>query len=313
MLWAITSYFNPVGYRTKLANYRIFRAHLTVPLLSVEASLDGQFELEEKDAEILVQRVGGDVLWQKERLLNVALAALPPECEEVAWVDCDVVFDSDDWALDASSALDDYSLLQLFSRRCNLGRDAGTDPSRWTCADGEVESVASRIAAGRISPQDLYDADAPFVRGTTAGLAWAARRESLAATGLYDACILGTGDRAMLCAAMGEIGYGAASVQMSAPHEAHYRGWASRFASAIGGRVGSIEGRIYHLWHGDLRARRYGARHAPLRRFDFDPSADIAVDDAGCWRWSSAKPDLHDYVRRYFATRMEDGVAVPGR
>jgi hypothetical protein len=56
MLWAITSYFNPAGYRTRLENYRRFRAHLTVPLVTVEASFDGRFELGPADADILVQR-----------------------------------------------------------------------------------------------------------------------------------------------------------------------------------------------------------------------------------------------------------------
>ncbi len=129
----------------------------------------------------------------------------------------------------------------------------------------------------------------------------------LAGVGLYDACILGTGDRAILCAAMGEIDHGVASVRMTPAHEAHYRRWAVRFAAAIGGRAGSIDGRVYHLWHGDLADRRYGERHEALRRFDFDPAADIAVDASGCWRWTSAKPELHEYVRRYFETRREDG------
>ena len=31
-------------------------------------------------------------MWQKERLLNVALAAVPNNVEDVAWIDCDVVF-----------------------------------------------------------------------------------------------------------------------------------------------------------------------------------------------------------------------------
>jgi len=58
MFWAITSYFNPVRYRSRLANYRRFRAALNVPLVAVEAAADGQFELGPGDAEVLVQRSG---------------------------------------------------------------------------------------------------------------------------------------------------------------------------------------------------------------------------------------------------------------
>jgi hypothetical protein len=136
MLWAITSYFNPAGYRTRLENYRRFRAHLTVPLVTVEASFDGRFELGPADADILVQRHARDVLWQKERLLNVALGFLPAECDRVAWLDCDVVFAADDWPKRACAALTTHSLVQLSpsaaiwtERRPRTHRGGGT-PTR---------------------------------------------------------------------------------------------------------------------------------------------------------------------------------------
>ena len=83
-VWAITCYFNPVGYRSRLANYRVFRRHLSVPLVTVELAYDAEFHLDRDDAEIMIQVRGGDVLWQKERLLNIALAALPRACRTVA-------------------------------------------------------------------------------------------------------------------------------------------------------------------------------------------------------------------------------------
>jgi hypothetical protein len=306
VLWAITSYFNPMAFRGRLANYRVFRAHLNVPLVTVEASFDGRFELGAGDAEILVQRVARDVLWQKERLLNVALGVLPLECTDVAWLDCDVIFTAEDWSERSRVALDSYSLVQLFRERCNLDQGV-TDPSLWDRNSAGPRSVGSKIAAGQVNPEDLWDSDAPVRRGTTAGLAWAARRASLDGLGLYDACVLGSGDRVILSAALGQFEYGAAAVQMTARHEEHYRSWAKRFASVMGGRVGSIDGRIIHLWHGDLRDRKYGARHRGLKRFGFDPFVDIVVDADGCWRWNTPKADMHDYVKRYFASRKEDG------
>lgn len=141
------------------------------------------------------------------------------------------------------------------------------------------------------------------------GLAWAARRETLGKNGLYDVCILGTGDRVMLCAAIGEFDYGARSVVMNARQEEHYRRWGARFSAAIGARVCSIDGRLFHLWHGDLSDRRYAGRHQDMERFGFDPFTDIAVDSEGCWSWNTGKAGLHDYVSRYFASRKEDGPA----
>jgi hypothetical protein len=42
-MWAITSYFNPAGYKLRLSNYRKFRANLGTPLVTVELSFDGTY------------------------------------------------------------------------------------------------------------------------------------------------------------------------------------------------------------------------------------------------------------------------------
>ena len=65
-LWAVTSYYNPVPYRRRLDNYRIFRERLALPLLTVELAYRAP-ELAPGDADILVQIPGRDVMWQKER------------------------------------------------------------------------------------------------------------------------------------------------------------------------------------------------------------------------------------------------------
>ena len=90
----ITSYFNPMRSRRRLANYRTFRSRLNAPLFTVELSFDGRFELTPSDADHLIQLSGGDIMWQKERLLNIALGAVPGDVEDVAWIDCDLVFES---------------------------------------------------------------------------------------------------------------------------------------------------------------------------------------------------------------------------
>ena len=71
----------------------------------------------------------------------------------------------------------------------------------------------------------------------------------------------------------------------------------------MGGRVGYTEGTLATLNHGSFTQRAYGERHAGLEAFDFDPESDIAVDEQGCWRWNSDRPELHEYVRGYFDRR----------
>ena len=308
-LWAITCYFNPIAYKRRLENYHTFRQHLAVPLVTTELSFDGNFQLQHDDADILVQLHGGDVLWQKERLLNIALKSVPDACDKIAWLDCDVVFESGEWAERTIAALDQFALLHLFQERHDLSRDVKLDQLPSWDTQPTAQSVVHKMATGEAAPEDLFLPATRLTRRSTTGLAWASRRDVLERHGLYDACILGGGDRAILCAALGEFDYAAQAARMNARRFEHYLAWARPYFDSVGGSVGHIPGRIFNLWHGDLYDRKYAERHRWLSKFGFDPFTDIAVDRNGCWRWNSDKRDLHEFVRRYFESRNEDGVA----
>jgi len=307
-LWAITCYFNPMGYRRRLANYRVFRQHLAVPLVTVELSFDGQFQLQPADAEILVRLQGGAVLWQKERLLNIALKSLPTRCDKVAWVDCDILLANTEWVGRAGAALDAWPLVHLFHERHEVPRDAAPDPRGSWEAYRTSQSAVYRVAVGEATPEDVYMAGSMEKRGSCSGLAWATRRDVLEAHGLYDAFIVGGGDRAMLCAALGEFNRLVEARELNTQRTEHYLAWARPFFDRIRGNVGYVPGHVLHLWHGDLDDRRSRERHQQLAQFDFDPFTDLALAPGGAWRWNSAKRDLHAFVNGYFASRKEDGV-----
>lgn len=307
-LWAITAYFNPAGYRRRGQNYRVFRQRLTVPLVTVELSFNGRFELAAGDADILVQLDGGDVMWQKERLLNVALQHLPPACDTVAWLDCDIVLASDDWAVRARRALERVALVQLFEERHDLPPGAEPDalaslPDAFASAPGAF-SLVGQLQAGRVDLEALTGNELVTRFRTCLGLGWAVRRGLLEGHGLYDASIVGSGDKATVFAALGMPETATRALEMNARRAEHYLAWARPFAAAVQGRVGCIPGRVFHLWHGNLADRGYMHRHGLLA--DFDPFTDIALDARGPWRWSSHKPDLHAALRRYFESRRED-------
>ena len=311
-LWAITSHFNPSGYRSKLSNYRTFRRYCPLPLVTVELSYGARFELNDSDADVLIQLRGKDVLWQKERLLNLALKTVPRECEKVLWIDADVVFEKADWYKHADDRLDGYPLVHLFSERVNLSREQdlppplSADPTAMS-VDSKCVSIGYKIAEGSVVSNDLLNAEAPLVDGPTTGLAWGARRSLLEDHGLYDRCVLGSGDRAMICAALGEFWCGSEAVQMNRWQRSDYLNWARPFFESVNGCVSCVEGRVFHLWHGDLQNRHYAKRQEILGTFQFDPSKDIAIDKNGCWKWSSHKPELHEQVKAYFDKRKEDG------
>lgn len=298
-IWAVTAYFNPAGYRRRSENYRVFRRRLGVPLVAVELSFDGRFELSDDDAEIVLRMRCPDVMWHKERLLNIGIRAAPPEATKIAWVDGDIVFSDDDWAEKASAALDDCVVAHLMGRRLNLSRHGEVE-------DSAVSAVREHLA-GRASDEVLADSEAPVRMGRSMGLAWAARRDLIERHGLYDAAILGSGDRVIANAAFARFDLGARCLEMNAAQQAHYLRWAEPFSQDVGGRIGAVDLQVEHLWHGALRNRGYSERHRGLAPFDFDPASDLSRDEAGCWRWGSGKPAMHRYVREYFSGRHEDG------
>jgi hypothetical protein len=309
--WVVSSYYNPAGYRSRRENYRHFRRRMQAPLLTVELAPRGRFELSASDADRLVQVEGADVMWQKERLINLALDHLPPECSELAWVDCDVIFASDSWVEDTRRALKDHPLVQCFTRMRYLPREVQLSAPLGEQATFTRPSLAARLKRG----DDVFTpASASFATGVregvvwghAAGVAWSMRRDLLANAGLYDAMIVGGGDGAFVHAALGEPHRANQIFHFSPAHAEHYARWAAGFAGLSKEGIGVVDGDIYHLWHGSLRDRRYNLRHGILRTFAFDPDADIALAESGCWRWSSEKPELHRAVAEYFVKRRED-------
>lgn len=306
-LWAITSFYNPVGYRRRIENYRRFRERLSVPLLAVELGYRPQFELGEGDADILIQLNGTDVMWQKERLLNIALDALPEGCATVAWIDCDVVFGDDVWPEKAVRLLDRAQLVQLYSRMHYMPPDVPLESIGPEIAEARRTSLVSAVAAGQPATECFDDADRRVYGLCTPGLAWAARREFIRRLGIYDCCIVGGGDRALAAAAYGYYDHVIRRHHMIDREIAWYMEWAQPFHDAVGGALEFVEGDIFHLWHGALVDRRMRERHRLLRQFEFDPTADIALDANNAWRWSSDKPGMHAFLRERFVSRREDG------
>jgi hypothetical protein len=302
--WAITCYFNPAGYRRRLANYRVFRQHLSVPLVAVELAYGPDFELDEIDAEILVRLRGRDVMWQKERLLNLALQAVPSSCRKVAWLDCDVVFEADDWAERTSLLLDRFPLVQPFSHVHRMSGDWQVGCPR--PPGSELRRSAPFLIASGMPVAACLGVHPEQIKCAT-GFAWAAARELLEQCRLYDACIIGGADSSILRAAYGRFEDAMRFQHMTERRKNHYLTWASPFYDAVRASVAFAEGAVTHLWHGKIEHRRYRERIEGLGRFQFDPFGDIATDRNGAWRWSSDKREMHDYVRHYFASRREDG------
>jgi hypothetical protein len=305
-LWAITSYFNPMSYSRRRQNYQCFRSALGVPLVTVELSNSEAYELRSTDADILVRTASRSVLWQKERLLNVALQHLPAHVEYVAWLDCDVIFERPDWHLAAASELRHHPVIQLFGSRSDLPRDHSHGNQPTTVVMTQC-SVAKHVSTGFSSTDGPASPEARLTWNVDYGFAWAARRELLDRHGFYDAMVMGGGDLAMACAAFGTTAAAARVERLNEAHCRHYESWAAAFYRDVVAHVGYIEGRIFHLWHGERFRRRYLQRHVEFARMAFDPRTDLHINETGAFEWSDGRDDLNHFAVEYFRSRREDG------
>ncbi|HML08370.1 MAG TPA: hypothetical protein VK430_09635 [Xanthobacteraceae bacterium] len=309
-MWAITSYFNPARYKRRLQNYRTFRTKLAAPLVTMELSFDGNFELKDGDADILIQISGGAIVWQKERLLNLAIRSVPSDVDNIAWIDCDVIFERSDWPDEAEAQLDNFEVVQLFSELVDLKSEYGKNDVDYRDPVRRLSGLVSLINDRKIRHSDvgpLLQGGQRDATGFSMGIAWAARRKVLEGHGLYDAMIIGGGTRALIGTLYGQFQKIIEVFELNSARQAHYLKWARPYYEAVGDRVGHVPGRIYHLWHGDRANRKILERHHMLAGFDFAPDADLTIGANGAWQWARSRPDLEQLMTSYFDSRAEDG------
>lgn len=316
-LWAITTFFNPAGFQTKPRNLNLFSKRLKeqgVKLLVMELSFaDQQTPIPSDCADIVVRLSSDSVLWQKERLLNLALRYLPPDCDKVVWLDADILFENNLWAQQAALLLDRYKIVQPYQMAAWLtegGEYRWQTEALYRTKLRSLPGVAYAVckvgkqAENMIARPDLLHP----------GFAWAARRDLLETHGFYDKFVLGGGDFVMMLAmysGAAALANPSVSSSLSPKQLEDMTSWMNSFYETVAGNVGYVDGTVFHLWHGNLSDRKYVERYGILRDFGFDPTTDIDLDGHECWRWSSEKPELHRQVTAYFSGRKEDGAEAP--
>lgn len=298
-LWVVTCYFNSNNFQTRRDNYDRFAQPIReagINLLTVECAFGAaDFALPAGPDTMRVR--SRDVMWQKERLINLAVASLPAHVRKVAWLDCDVLLSNPGWAVETAALLDDVPIVQTFKTAIRL-------PRSHTAYRGLGE-VWNGFAWVSEVVSDVFAKD--YGQHGHTGFGWAARRELLDRHGLYDACISGSGDHFMAHAMRGDLVMECEECPTSPRLREHFGQWAKSFHADVSGRIRSTAGTVLHLWHGDTKDRAYGARHEELIRLNFDPSADLRLDGNGLWEWAGDKPRLRRWMHDYFESRKEDG------
>ena len=314
--WGITTFFNPSDYKIKKKNYRLFRKSLQrqgLKLVCVELVYGNRdFQLNKSDADIFIQlRTNEDVLWQKERLLNIALKRLPADCDKIAWLDADIIFMNNAWIEDTIRLLESYIVVQPFECAFSLNKNFGglnnldslkIDQYPIGIEEGcRIQSMAYGISQnGKITDDYMLNGHS--------GYAWAGRRELFDKYGFYD--------RNVFCGSDVIMGYGFYGKAYRYFYDnfctksmrEDIEKWQNDVFRYVRSSVYFSKGFLAHLWHGSYRNRRYGIPEtAILKKNDFDPGRDLKLDNNGCWIWKARKAELINAQKHYLWMRNEDG------
>lgn len=221
-LAVVTSFFNPCNYTNIYNNYLIFASNIqtNADLFTIELSFNNRFAINSENT-IHINGTSKNICWQKEALLNILIQSLPKEYTDVAWVDCDILFNENHWVDKLFTSLDKYKVVQIFS---NVYK---------TNIDGN--SVNNRSAVSMFPNVGEF------------GFAWAARREVLDEIQLLDNQIFGGADMVMASAFMNRPSLISNSNYIN---NNTTKTWLAKATEIVNESVSYVDTNITHLYHG---------------------------------------------------------------
>lgn len=300
-LWIISCFYNSNSYKSKHLNFNLFVEKIEAANLNyliVECAFKNQPFSLKKSKHVLRIRTP-DIMWQKERLLNIALDHLPTKCKKIAWVDCDVLFENSDWAKETASKLRYFKVVQPFKQAIRLPKDT-------IQYNGIGEYYDS---FGYICSQNPYIvSEGRFDLHGHTGFAWASNRSLFSKLGFYDVCIAGSGDHMMAHSFVGDWNTKCIKrvIGNNSHFYNHYLEWSKKIYIKTKAKISYVDGTLLHLWHGDVENRNYVVRQRTLEEFGFDPSNDIKLNKEKCWQWNHGNEKLIRWAEDYFVLRKED-------
>lgn len=289
----ITCFFNPANYIQNLNNYFKFKKYiqnLNYPLYTVELSFKDQPN-QLFDEEYTLKIKTNDILWHKERLLNIIFKKLPKKYEKIIWVDCDVFYKDNTWIDKTSDLLNYNKIVQPFSKCTYLDKLGNlTSNERF----GLFYGYKNNLKEFRVWKYN-------------SGFVWASRREFFEKFGLFDRGILGSGDGFMAHTFTKNLTFDLYVERFKWNNDIvrDYLNWSLPVIDYVGDSINYLDLEVYHNWHGNLKNRKYLQRAEILR--NFNPFTMLKEDENGVWNWTDLVDDeIKNKVINYFQERKED-------
>jgi hypothetical protein len=271
-LAVITTFFNPCNYSNIKTNYTNFSRQIEqcADLFPIELYLDDKPFIQHPNV-IHIRGYDNNALWQKEALLNIALEKLPYKYTDVAWIDCDILFQNNSWVQETQDILEKYKICQLFSSGQRL---------KETNQEQFFVSLVKNYPHG------------------VSGFAWAARREIIEQIKFLDNQILGGADYIMASAFMNKVEMLDKLLNNYIDNETTKK-WIRDTIKVVDGSVGYLDSQITHMYHGSVENRHYLNRYDVFKDINY---FSFTKEDI----WSVNDKNLQDQILQYFYNRKED-------
>lgn len=256
----VAAYFNPQKSENRYQNFLKFSQHmadLNIPFYAIEGYYyKDEPQLTQKDCQNLYTIEYYDILWQKERLLNILIDKLPPEVDCFGWFDADIIFSCDNLKEQCEEILKYYPVIQPWKKAYFLKED-----------NIDVEQEYYSLAYCK---QNKFQHKMP----PHPGFAWCMRRKEWNEINkFYDYIITGNGDTFLQLAFYGNFEHKYVKNIMNVYHKNFYMKWANDTYKIINGQIGYLDIELKHLYHGKVSSRPYFDVYKKIEEFGYCPQS----------------------------------------
>lgn len=230
-------------------------------------------------------------IWHKENMINLAVKyLLPSNYKAFAWVDADVEFENNSWALDTLKILNGCKdVVQLFSHCVDMSNE-NTNLNIFNSFGYSFNKEKKFTTKG----QDYWHP----------GYAWAITKKAYDKIGgIYDKGILGSGDSIMALSFINK----AESMNNINYSDDYNNSMLEYQLKASKLRLGYVPGVIRHYYHGSKKNRQYTERWKLLMKHNYSPIEHLTYDKQGILIPTETFPfDFKEDIMNYFRERKED-------
>ena len=302
-LYIITPYFNFVNYKSTRNNIdtfiQNFSKHKNVELILVEGLHKTSIPLPDYSDKIYkhLKFPVKDIIWVKENIINLAFKHLPEDWKYGGWFDRDIVMCNPNWVEQAKIALQYYDLIQPW-REC-LYLNEKYEHEHVNFGEWQVRNPFKVNSFCEVQVEKEKTGSLNDKKFAHPGQAWCVNRKFFDKMGgLYDHCILGSGDGIMMFAYLQKKNH-----EMIERLKTSALPYIEKVKDC---KLGYIDGMILHLYHGKLSNRKYLSKHNYYDMFGFNPLEHLDYDENGVLYLTPSGKEFEQYIKTYLIGRAED-------